>query len=73
MSYQASSPDEIALVQWTERMGLTLVHRELNNSMQLRSPTNDLLTYKILEVCIFSHSFDWLAEHFFYALVVFRR
>ncbi|CAM4983143.1 unnamed protein product [Rotaria socialis] len=28
ISYQASSPDEIAIVDWTERIGLTLVHRK---------------------------------------------
>lgn len=28
-TYQASSPDEIALVKWTEQVGLVLVHRDL--------------------------------------------
>lgn len=28
-TYQASSPDEIALVKWTEQVGLALVHRDL--------------------------------------------
>lgn len=29
-TYQASSPDEIALVKWTEQVGLVLVHRDLS-------------------------------------------
>lgn len=30
-TYQASSPDEIALVKWTEQVGLTLVNRDLQS------------------------------------------
>lgn len=30
-TYQASSPDEIALVKWTEQVGLALVHRDLSS------------------------------------------
>lgn len=30
-TYQASSPDEIALVKWTESVGLTLINRDLNH------------------------------------------
>ncbi|XP_055382006.1 probable phospholipid-transporting ATPase IIA isoform X2 [Condylostylus longicornis] len=30
ITYQASSPDEIALVKWTEQVGLTLINRDLN-------------------------------------------
>ena len=30
-TYQASSPDEIALVKWTEQVGLALVHRDLTS------------------------------------------
>lgn len=36
-TYQASSPDEIALVKWTESVGLTLVNRDLNHmTLQVR-------------------------------------
>ncbi|KIV98963.1 hypothetical protein, variant 2 [Verruconis gallopava] len=35
-SYQASSPDEIAIVRWTENVGLRLVHRD-RNGMVLES------------------------------------
>ncbi|XP_037913734.1 probable phospholipid-transporting ATPase IIA isoform X2 [Hermetia illucens] len=37
ITYQASSPDEIALVKWTEQVGLALVARDLNSvTLQLR-------------------------------------
>lgn len=39
VTYQASSPDEIALVKWTEQIGLALVARNLNSmTLQLRNP-----------------------------------
>lgn len=38
-TYQASSPDEIALVKWTEQVGLALVQRDLNTmTLHLRNP-----------------------------------
>lgn len=38
MTYQASSPDEIALVKWTEQVGLTLIKRDLSQMiLQLRN------------------------------------
>ncbi|XP_028316949.1 putative phospholipid-transporting ATPase IIB isoform X4 [Gouania willdenowi] len=39
-TYQASSPDEVALVQWTESVGLTLVNRDLQADVR---PTLELL------------------------------
>lgn len=36
--YQASSPDEIALVKWTAEVGLTLIARDIN-SMTLQMKT----------------------------------
>ncbi|XP_043203202.1 probable phospholipid-transporting ATPase IIB isoform X3 [Amphibalanus amphitrite] len=51
--YQASSPDEVALVTWTEMVGLTLVHRDLS-SMRLRTPAGQLLDYEILLVFPFT-------------------
>jgi len=53
ITYQASSPDEVALVQWTEKVGLALVQRDLN-SMQLQSPTGQIMTYDILQIFPFS-------------------
>ncbi|XP_058896440.1 probable phospholipid-transporting ATPase IIB isoform X1 [Kogia breviceps] len=52
-TYQASSPDEVALVQWTESVGLTLVNRDLA-SMQLRTPSGQILTYCILQTFPFT-------------------
>ncbi|XP_031297574.2 probable phospholipid-transporting ATPase IIB isoform X3 [Camelus dromedarius] len=52
-TYQASSPDEVALVQWTESVGLTLVNRDLT-SMQLRTPSGQVLTYCLLQTFPFT-------------------
>lgn len=39
VTYQASSPDEIALVKWTEQIGLALVARDSSSiTLQLRQP-----------------------------------
>jgi phospholipid-translocating ATPase len=54
LTYQASSPDEIALVSWTESVGLTLIKRDLN-TMYLRGGPDDLLMeYDILQVFPFT-------------------
>jgi hypothetical protein len=45
--------NKIALVSWTEEVGLTLVKRDLN-SMVLRTPENSLLEYDILQVFPFT-------------------
>ncbi|XP_055987462.1 probable phospholipid-transporting ATPase IIB isoform X2 [Sorex fumeus] len=52
-TYQASSPDEVALVQWTQSVGLTLVSRDLS-SMQLRTPGGQTLTFSVLQVFPFT-------------------
>ncbi|GAM24916.1 hypothetical protein SAMD00019534_080910 [Acytostelium subglobosum LB1] len=51
--YQASSPDEIALVKFTESVGLVLTERELT-SITLRTPQDDLETYEILNIFPFT-------------------
>ncbi|XP_077982097.1 putative phospholipid-transporting ATPase IIB isoform X2 [Glandiceps talaboti] len=51
--YQAASPDEVALVSWTENVGLTLIQRDLNG-MQLRTPVGSILTYSILQIFPFT-------------------
>lgn len=51
--YQASSPDEVALVSWTESVGLTLLKRDLN-SMTLRTPDLQLLRFTILQIFPFT-------------------
>ncbi|RXM96164.1 putative phospholipid-transporting ATPase IIA [Acipenser ruthenus] len=52
--YQASSPDEVALVQWTESVGLTLVGRD-QASMQLRTPGGQILNFTILQIFPFTY------------------
>lgn len=44
---------QVALVQWTESVGLTLVSRDLA-SMQLRTPGGQILTYCILQMFPFT-------------------
>uniref|UniRef100_A0A8C7ZRK5 Phospholipid-transporting ATPase n=1 Tax=Oryzias sinensis TaxID=183150 RepID=A0A8C7ZRK5_9TELE len=52
--YQASSPDEVSLVQWTESVGLTLVGRD-QSSMQLRTPTGQIMNFTILQIFPFTY------------------
>ncbi|XP_062060350.1 probable phospholipid-transporting ATPase IIA isoform X1 [Lepus europaeus] len=52
--YQASSPDEVALVQWTESVGLTLVGRD-QSSIQLRTPGDQILNFTILQLFPFTY------------------
>ena len=54
-SYQASSPDEIAIVRWTESVGLRLIHRD-RKSIKIQSVAtgNVAVRVKILEVFPFT-------------------
>ncbi|VVC25360.1 P-type ATPase, transmembrane domain,P-type ATPase, phosphorylation site,P-type ATPase, C-terminal,P- [Cinara cedri] len=52
-TYQASSPDEIALVKWTEDVGLAVIKRDLT-SLQLRTSNGDILNYTILQMFPFT-------------------
>src|SRR5690606_21745983 len=54
-TYQASSPDEIAIVRWTESVGLRLVHRD-RKGMKLQSVATGevVVRVKILEVFPFT-------------------
>uniref|UniRef100_A0A8C5HAA3 Phospholipid-transporting ATPase n=1 Tax=Gouania willdenowi TaxID=441366 RepID=A0A8C5HAA3_GOUWI len=52
-TYQASSPDEVALVQWTESVGLTLVNRDLQ-TLQLKTPSGQILSFSILQIFPFT-------------------
>ncbi|KAF8462129.1 hypothetical protein BDZ91DRAFT_735203 [Kalaharituber pfeilii] len=54
-SYQASSPDEIAIVRWTESVGLRLVHRD-RKSIKLQSVTTGetVVKVRILEMFPFT-------------------
>jgi phospholipid-translocating ATPase len=54
VSYQASSPDEIAIVRWTESVGLALVSRD-RDSVRLSFPSRQLLlAFDILHVFPFT-------------------
>ncbi|KHJ31421.1 putative phospholipid-translocating p-type atpase [Erysiphe necator] len=56
-SYQASSPDEIAIVQWTKTVGLQLIHRD-RNSMTLNSieSMQSIVRVRILDIFPFTSS-----------------
>ncbi|CAF4329699.1 unnamed protein product, partial [Rotaria magnacalcarata] len=54
VTYQASSPDEIALVEWTEQVGLTLVHRDLQSMTLQLNATQQLFHYQILQMFPFT-------------------
>ncbi|XP_060810427.1 probable phospholipid-transporting ATPase IIB [Amyelois transitella] len=52
--YQASSPDEVALVKWTDMMGVSLYRRDLHNiSLKLRA-ANELMQFSILQIFPFT-------------------
>ncbi|WFD36197.1 P-type phospholipid transporter [Malassezia cuniculi] len=53
VSYQASSPDEVALVRWTESVGLTLIARD-QQTITLQTPTHGTLIYEVLEIFPFT-------------------
>ncbi|KAJ2995983.1 putative aminophospholipid-translocase [Globomyces sp. JEL0801] len=50
--YQAASPDEVAIVQWTESVGLQLIYRDIN-TIRIRCLANTL-EYEILETFPFT-------------------
>ncbi|XP_022186927.2 probable phospholipid-transporting ATPase IIB isoform X1 [Nilaparvata lugens] len=53
VTYQASSPDEVALVKWTEEVGLAVIKRDLV-SMTLRAPTNHIMEFAVLQMFPFT-------------------
>ncbi|GAA95919.1 uncharacterized protein L969DRAFT_84487 [Mixia osmundae IAM 14324] len=53
VTYQASSPDEVAIVRWTESVGLVLSNRT-RTSITLRRPDGSLLEYDVLELFPFT-------------------
>jgi phospholipid-translocating ATPase len=54
-TYQASSPDEIAIVQWTEHVGLRLVHRDRKSiSLQFTADERIVVRVKILNLFPFT-------------------
>eukprot|EP01087_Luapelamoeba_hula_P020418 TRINITY_DN6962_c0_g1_i1.p1 TRINITY_DN6962_c0_g1~~TRINITY_DN6962_c0_g1_i1.p1 ORF type:complete len:1107 (+),score=152.37 TRINITY_DN6962_c0_g1_i1:336-3656(+) len=53
ISYQASSPDEVALVKFTESVGVTLVGRSVS-TITLRLPHNQIEEFEVLQIFPFS-------------------
>ncbi|KAI7869773.1 hypothetical protein BDF14DRAFT_1780690 [Spinellus fusiger] len=53
-TYQAASPDEVAIVKWTEKMGMLLIYRDINTIRLKIASTGDILEYKILNVFPFT-------------------
>lgn len=53
ITYQASSPDEVAIVKWTESVGLTLKFRD-RTRIDLQAPDGSTLSYDVLELFPFT-------------------
>ncbi|CAH0722948.1 unnamed protein product, partial [Brenthis ino] len=52
--YQASSPDEVALVKWTDMMGVSLYRRDLHSiALKLRA-SNEIMSFNILQIFPFT-------------------
>ena len=53
VTYQASSPDEVAIVKWTESVGLTLIFRD-RTRIELQTPSSNTISFEILEIFPFT-------------------
>ncbi|VDO11418.1 unnamed protein product [Rodentolepis nana] len=53
VGFQASSPDEVALVTWTASVGITLIHRD-QQMMALRLPNGATVAFDILQLFPFT-------------------
>lgn len=53
VTYQASSPDEVAIVKWTSSVGLTLTFRD-RTRIELRTPSGSTIAYDVLEIFPFT-------------------
>ncbi|KAK0457058.1 uncharacterized protein EV420DRAFT_1551268 [Desarmillaria tabescens] len=53
VTYQASSPDEVAIVQWTQSIGLTLVFRD-RTKIELQTPTGSRIVFEVLDIFPFT-------------------
>ncbi|KAK0343722.1 putative aminophospholipid-translocase [Friedmanniomyces endolithicus] len=56
-AYQASSPDEVAIVQWTEAVGLRLAHRD-RTSISLQSTRDGQVVIKVEILHVFPFTSD---------------
>nr|XP_019014199.1 phospholipid-translocating ATPase [Kwoniella pini CBS 10737]OCF52980.1 phospholipid-translocating ATPase [Kwoniella pini CBS 10737] len=53
ITYQASSPDEVAIVEWVESVGVKLIHRD-RTSMTIQSTAGIQYTYDVLYIFPFT-------------------
>jgi phospholipid-translocating ATPase len=53
VTYQASSPDEVAIVKWTQSIGLTLVFRDRTH-IELQTPSGTLIRFDVLDIFPFT-------------------
>ncbi|CAK9296422.1 unnamed protein product [Gordionus sp. m RMFG-2023] len=53
ITYQASSPDEVALVTWARKVGIRLIHRD-TNSLKIMTPLGRVESFKILKLIPFT-------------------
>jgi len=53
IQYQASSPDEIAIVQWSAAVGLKLIHRD-RQTLKLETADGDTMRFDILKMFPFT-------------------
>ncbi|KAH8077072.1 aminophospholipid-transporting P-type ATPase [Cristinia sonorae] len=53
VTYQASSPDEVAIVRWTESVGLTLTSRD-RTRIELQIPSGNRINFDVLELFPFT-------------------
>ncbi|KAF7321418.1 Phospholipid-transporting ATPase [Mycena kentingensis (nom. inval.)] len=53
VTFQASSPDEVAIVTWTQSIGLNLVFRD-RTRIELQTPAGARLSFEILEIFPFT-------------------
>ncbi|KAG6833415.1 hypothetical protein H0H87_007400 [Tephrocybe sp. NHM501043] len=53
VTYQASSPDEVAIVTWTQSIGLTLVFRD-RTRIDLRTPSGSIISFDVLDIFPFT-------------------
>lgn len=53
VTYQASSPDEVAIVTWTQSIGLTLVFRD-RTRIELQTPSGSRISFEVLDIFPFT-------------------
>ena len=53
ITYQASSPDEVAIVKWTESVGLTLAFRD-RTRIELQTPSGTRIVFDVLDIFPFT-------------------